>query len=98
MTLQRELTWYERLKKNHLEPIADVISDNLTNIIAITTAIVAVGVAVKASNDADDTAKRNNDILESIENKLQTAIEVPTIVKVELGDDLEFIGLGNRTD
>lgn len=98
MTAQREHPWYKRLKRTCIDPTMDLISDNLPNILAVGTTIAAVGIMIKASSNADEAIKRNEEILASIEDKIQTAIEAPTIVKVELGDDIEVIGYGNRTD
>lgn len=90
MTAKREQTWYSRLK--------DTVSDNIPVIIATATSIIAVGMMLKASNDAEEATKRNQEVLDTIEEKIQTAIEVPSIVKVEIGDNFELIGHGNRTD
>ena len=86
--------WLQRLKRDHIDPIVESISDNLPIIIATATTAVAVGIALKASNDAEHT----KEVLASIEEKINTAIEAPTIVRVELGDDFELYGQGNRTD
>lgn len=86
--------WLQRLKRDHIDPIVESISDNLPIIVATATTAVAVGIALKASNDAEHT----KEVLASIEEKINTAIEAPTIVRVELGDDLEVYGQGNRTD
>lgn len=90
MTAQRQQSWYSRVK--------ETISDNIPVVIATATSIIAVGMMLKASNDADESAKRNQEVLNNIEEKIQTAIEVPSIVRVEFGDDFELIGHGNRTD
>jgi hypothetical protein len=86
--------WLQRLKRDHIDPIVESISDNLPIIVATATTAVAVGIALKASNDAEHT----KEVLASIEEKINTAIEAPTIVRVELGDDFELYGQGNRTD
>ena len=90
MTAQRQQSWYSRVK--------ETISDNVPVVIATATSIIAVGMMLKASNDADESARRNQEVLNNIEEKIQTAIEVPSIVRVEIGDDFELIGHGNRTD
>ncbi len=95
---ERALTWYERLKRDHIDPVVEVISDNIPTIIAIGTSVAVVGLALQAVNDAEQTNAESKATLRSIEEKLQTAIETPSIVKVELGDEIEFIGYGNRTD
>lgn len=90
MTAQRQPSWYSRVK--------ETISDNIPVVIATATSIIAVGMMLKASNDVDVSARRNQEVLDNIEEKIQTAIEVPSIVRVEFGDDFELIGHGNRTD
>lgn len=90
MTAQRQQSWYSKVKES--------ISDNIPVVIATATSIIAVGMMLKASNDVDESAKRNQEVLDNIEEKIQTAIEVPSIVRVEFGDDFELIGHGNRTD
>lgn len=90
MTAQRVPTWYDRVK--------NTLSDNVPVILATATSIIAVGMMMKASNDADESAKRNQEVLDNIEEKILTAMEVPSIVRVEIGDNLELIGHGNRTD
>lgn len=90
MTAKRQQSWYSRVK--------ETISDNIPVVIATATSIIAVGMMLKASNDADESAKRNQEVLDNIEEKIQTAIEVPSIVRVEFGDEFELIGHGNRTD
>jgi hypothetical protein len=67
-------------------------------VIATATSIIAVGMMLKASNDVDESTRRNQETLDNIEEKIQTAIEVPSIVRVEFGDEFELIGHGNRTD
>ena len=86
--------WLQRLKRDHIDPIVESISDNLPIILATASTAVAVGIALKASNDAEHT----KEVLASIEEKINVAIEAPTIVRVELGDDIELYGQGNRTD
>lgn len=86
--------WYQRIKRDHIDPIVEVVKDNLPTIIAITSTAVVVGAVMKAANDAEHT----REVLSNIEEKIQVAIESPTIVKVELGDDIELHGTGNRTD
>lgn len=90
MTAKRQQSWYSRVK--------ETISDNIPVVIATATSIIAVGMMLKASNDADESARRNQEVLDNIEEKIQTAIEVPSIVRVEFGDEFELIGHGNRTD
>lgn len=75
-----------------------IITDNLPTVIVTATSIAVVGLAIKTANDAEEASRLNKDILASIEEKISTAIEAPTIVKVELGDEIELIGRGNRTD
>lgn len=89
-----QLNWLQRLKRDHIDPIVETISDNLPIIVAVSTTAVAVGIALRASNDAEHT----KEVLASIEEKINTAIEAPVIVKVEIGDDLELYGSGTRTD
>lgn len=86
--------WLQRTKRDYFDPIVDTVSDNLPIIIATVSTTVAVVLAVKASNDAEHT----KEVLSSIEERINTAIEVPSIVRVEIGDDFELYGRGNRTD
>lgn len=90
MTAQRVPSWYNRIK--------NTLSENIPVVIATATSVIAVGMMLKASNDADESAKRNQAVLDNIEEKIQVAIEVPSIVRVEIGDNFELIGHGNRTD
>lgn len=90
MTAQRSQSWYSKIK--------NTLSDNIPVVIATATSIIAVGMMLKASNDVDESTRRNQETLDNIEEKIQTAIEVPSIVRVEFGDEFELIGHGNRTD
>lgn len=90
MTAQRVPSWYNRIK--------NTLSENIPVVIATATSVIAVGMMLKASNDADESARRNQTVLDNIEEKIQIAMEVPSIVRVELGDNFEVIGHGNRTD
>jgi hypothetical protein len=90
MTAQRVPSWYNRIK--------NTLSENIPVVIATATSVIAVGMMLKASNDADESARRNQTVLDNIEEKIQIAMEVPSIVRVEIGDNFEVIGHGNRTD
>lgn len=90
MVAKKQQSWYSRAK--------EALSENIPVVIATATSMIAVGMMLKASNDADLSSKRNQQVLDNIEEKIQTAIEVPSIVRIEIGDDFELIGHGNRTD
>jgi hypothetical protein len=85
--------WYTKLKK--------AVDDNIPVIVTIGATITAVAALMQAKDAQDElnqTVKDNNELLKTIEEKIAVAIEAPTIVKVEIGDDFELIGMGNRTD
>lgn len=90
----KQFKWVQKLKHDHLDPIVSTISDNLPVILTVTSTAIAVGIAMRAANDAEHT----KDVLAAIEEKINVAIEAPVIVKVELGDDIELYGHGNRVD
>lgn len=83
-----------RLKRDYIDPLVETISVNMPIIVATSATIVAVGIAIKASNDAEHT----KEVLSVIEEKINIAIAAPTLVRVDIGDDLELWGEGNRTD
>lgn len=89
-----KLNWIQKFKKEHFDPMVTTISDNLPVILTVTSTAIAVGIAMRAANDAEHT----KDVLASIEEKINVAIEAPVIVKVELGEDIELYGHGNRVD
>lgn len=89
-----QLNWIQQFKKDHIDPVVAVLSDNLPVILTVTSTAIAVGIAMRAANDAEHT----KDVLAAIEEKINVAIEAPVIVKVELGDDIEVYGHGNRVD
>lgn len=78
--------WYKRVKQ--------AVQDNIPVIVTIGTTVAAVAAAVHAKDSFD----RNTELLKTIEEKIANAIEAPTIVKVEIGNDLELYGTGNRVD
>lgn len=85
--------WYKKLKQ--------AVDDNIPVIVTIGATITAVAALMQAKDAQDElnqTVKDNNELLKTIEEKIAVAIEAPTIVKVEIGDDIELIGTGNRTD
>lgn len=95
--MTRAESWYNRVKSNGL---MDTLAESIPAI-AITASLVAVGFAVRTTMDNNDvlaaSVAKNNQLLSIIEEKIATAIEAPTIVKVELGDDIELYGFGDRT-
>jgi len=95
---EKERNWYDRMKREHINPVTKALSENIPTIVAVTTSLIALGLMIKSSTDAEESNKKTKDILENIENKIETAIEAPTIVRVELGDDMELFGTGNRTE
>lgn len=85
--------WYKRIKQ--------AVQDNIPVIVTVGTTLVAVAAVVHAKESSDtlsDTVERNSELLKTIEEKISIAMEAPTIVKVEIGDDIELFGMGNRTD
>lgn len=98
--MTRAESWYNNVKKNYIIPFTDTVSENIPAIAAVAS-MVAVGIAVKTNMDNNDgiaaSVEKNNQLLSIIEEKIGIAIEAPTIVKVELGDELEFFGVGDRT-
>lgn len=85
--------WYKKLKQ--------AVDDNIPVIVTIGATITAVAALMQAKESHDElhqSVKDHNELLKTIEEKIAVAIEAPTIVKVEIGDDLELYGTGNRTD
>ncbi|ABY63082.1 hypothetical protein ST201phi2-1p254 [Pseudomonas phage 201phi2-1] len=82
--------WYNRVKK--------AVQENIPVIVTIGTTVAAVAAVMYAKDELDETVKGNNELLKTIEEKIAIAIESPTIVKVEIGDEIELFGTGNRTD
>lgn len=82
--------WYKKVK--------EAVRDNIPVIVTIGTAAATVAAVMYAKEEFDESVKDQNERLKNIEEKITTAIEAPTIVKVEIGDEIELIGTGNRTD
>lgn len=88
-----QVNWFNRVKQ--------AVNDNIPVIVtlgAVATATVAVVYAKEAMDSLEESTIANKQALRNIEETIQVAIEAPTIVKVEIGDDIELIGMGNRTD
>lgn len=88
-----QVSWYKRVKQ--------AVEQNIPVIVTVGAAITAGAAALYVRDLADDIAESSEaskEALRSIEQSIQTAIECPTIVKVEIGDDIELIGHGNRID
>lgn len=85
--------WFSRVKTS--------LKENIPTVLAVATTIAAVTVLVKTANDSvtvtEQAAERSEEILRHIEDSIDDAIDMPQIVKVELGDDIEVIGTGRRT-
>lgn len=82
--------WYKKVKQ--------AVRDNVPVIVTIGTTVAAVAAVMYAKDELDAAVKGNNELLKTIEEKIAIAIETPQIVKVEIGDDIELYGTGNRTD
>lgn len=85
--------WFQRVKK--------AVDENIPVIVTIGATITAVAAILhmkESNDDIKNTVTTSNELLKTIEEKIAIAIEAPTIVKVEIGDDLELFGTGNRTD
>lgn len=93
--------WYKRFKDNYLVPFGDVLSENAPTILAVTTTIAAVAVMMHTSNESvhvvEEATRKNEELLRHIEETIEDAVELPQIVKVELGDDIEVVATGHRT-
>ena len=44
-----------------------------------------------------EATRKNEELLRHIEETIEDAVELPQIVKVELGDDIEVVATGRRT-
>jgi len=82
--------WYKRVKQ--------AVQENIPVIVTLGTTMAAVAAVLYAKEEIEETVKGNNELLKVIEEKIAIAIEAPTIVKVEIGDEIEVFGTGNRTD
>lgn len=82
--------WYKKVKQ--------AVRDNVPVIVTIGTTVAAVAAVMYVKDELDEAVKGNNQLLKTIEEKIAIAIETPQIVKVEIGDDIELYGTGNRTD
>lgn len=82
--------WYKKVKQ--------AVRDNVPVIVTIGTTVAAVAAVMYVKDELDETVRGNNELLKTIEEKIAIAIETPQIVKVEIGDDIELYGKGNRTD
>lgn len=97
----KEKTWFQKLKDDYINPTTDVLGNNFSTILAVGTTIAAVAVMMHTSNESvhavEEATKKNDDLLRHIEETIEDAVELPQIVKVEIGDDYEVIGSGHRT-
>lgn len=82
--------WYKKVKQ--------AVRDNVPVIVTIGTTVAAVAAVMYVKDELDEAVRGNNELLKTIEEKIAIAIETPQIVKVEIGDDIELYGTGNRTD
>lgn len=85
--------WFNKIKK--------AVEENIPVIVTIGATVTAVAAIIQAKESSDElkqSVTNSNQLLRIIEEKITVAIEAPTIVKVEFGDDLELYGTGNRTD
>lgn len=86
---------------DHTKPYVTTLKENMGTVIAVGSTIIAVGALLKSSNSSDsinESLEHQRAMLDIIEEKIAIAIEAPTIVKVEIGDEMELFGLGNRVD
>lgn len=94
-------SWYGRFKDNYLAPLGDALAENVPTILAVTTTIAAVAVMMHTSNESvhvvEEATRKNEELLRHIEETIEDAVELPQIVKVELGDDFEVVATGHRT-
>ncbi len=82
--------WYTSVKK--------AVNENIPVIVTIGTTMAAVAAMLYVKEELEETVRGNNELLKTIEEKIAVAIEAPSIVKVEIGDNIEIFGTGNRTD
>lgn len=94
-------TWFGNFKDNYLVPIGDTLAENVPTILAVTTTIAAVAVMMHTSSESvhvvEEATRKNEELLRHIEETIEDAVELPQIVKVELGDDIEVVATGHRT-
>lgn len=92
-TKEEEKPWYARMGES--------LKENVPTILAVVTSAVAITVMLRSANEvsniAESAAEQSKEILKHIEESIDDAIDMPQIVKVELGDDVEVIGTGRRT-
>lgn len=82
--------WYRKVKQ--------AVRENIPVIVTIGTTAAAVVAVMYAKDELEGAVKDQSERLRNIEDKIAVAIEAPTIVKVEIGDDIELFGHGNRTE
>lgn len=88
-----DMPWYTQ--------VASAVKENIPTVLAVATSVAAITVMLRTAQQAADiaasAAERSEEILRHIEESIDDAIDMPQIVKVELGEDVELIGTGRRT-
>lgn len=88
-------------RKCWFSEVVDSVKENIPTVLAVATSIAAITVMLRTAQHAVDvateSAKRGEEILRHIEDSIDDVIDMPQVVKVELGDDIEVIGTGRRT-
>lgn len=94
-------SWFTRIKHDVMGPAADTLKRNLPAVLAVGTSVAAIALMVKTSQDAAATVESATDAyretIRHMEETLDDAIDMPQVVRVELGDDIEVIGTGHKT-
>lgn len=94
-------SWFGKVRKEILNPMGRALKENIPTILALATSAVAITVMLRSAHGVQDVAEaaaeQAKEILRHIEDSIDDAIDMPQIVKVELGDDIEVIGTGRRT-
>lgn len=94
-------TWFDTFNREFVEPATNAVKDNIPTILAIGTTMAAVfymhRMTSEVVHNVDEATAYNNEVLHRVEELIEDAIDMPQIVKVEIGEDLEVIGTGRRT-
>jgi hypothetical protein len=85
----------------YLAPVGKALKENSVQIAGVVIAGATLFVMARATNvmihDLEAKTLEANEVLRHIEDMVDDALDMPQVVKVELGDDIEVIGHGRHT-
>ena len=85
----------------YIAPIGQVMKENAGQLAGLAVTAATLVVMVRATNvmihDLETKTLEANEVLRHIEDMVDDALDMPQVVKVELGDDIEVIGQGRHT-